>query len=314
MLKRILCLFACLVILVGTCTLPAFAATTDGEHKYIDLYTHYYDKDGNATTTFKYAEVYIPSGAHTLVYDDLFDSSGRIVYRNNIAFDSKNTLSATYGYIIGLINSSTVSSHAIINVEAEVNNLNYFMQQKWDDPTNNYEYRTYLEAAQVLGVFCMYSYDICGLNPITDDARDPDTEIIFYEWFNAMNKKFINDWSNYYNDKYSDTNGTAFFAYTHQANTAYDFVVGERKAKPMGTINVLYRTAEYYSYNLHLDGGSYVGTNDNVIDFVLNTISSIRIDLWAAWMPGQLAGAIIAFFSMIVALLTVMMTIKLVRG
>ena len=45
MLKRILCLFACLVILVGTCTLPAFAATTDGEHKYIDLYTRQYDKE-----------------------------------------------------------------------------------------------------------------------------------------------------------------------------------------------------------------------------------------------------------------------------
>lgn len=319
MFKRILSVIACVFILINMFSICVFADSViengveNGKYKYFTLSVPIYDSNGNAVGSKEFAEAYVPDGAHTTNYDELFDASGQLVMKN-IAFDNNKEWSCTYAYMIGLINSSTTTSHAIISVEEEMQHLNYFMEQKWVDSSNNYEWRSYLLASQMLGAYCVYSYDTRGADAITDDSRDPRTEVEFYEWFNEMNKRFVSEWFEYYNSKYEETNGTAFYYYPFNANVGYDFIVGERQAKPIGTINILYRKAKYFAYNLHIEGGSYVGTNDSVIDFVFNLISSVRVDLWAAWLPSQVAGTFYTFYSMMLAVLTVLLGLKLVRG
>ena len=319
MFKKIFCMFVCLVVLCSSFVVPSFAdeaqTVQDGEYHYIDLYTHKYDSSGEAGAGFKFADVYVPSGCHTSNVDDLKDASGKIVYSATISLDANKQLSSTYAYLIGLINSSTVASHAIISVSDEVAILNYFLQEKWDDPTNNYEYRSYIEAAQLMGIFCMYSYDIGYLRPIPEDARDPYTEVVFYDWFDTMSKQFVNDWFDFYNSKFSADHGYAFATYPFKAHTPYHFITGERKSKDFWDINVLYnQEAEYYASNLHIEGGNYVGTTDGAINFVFGILEGLRVDLWASWMPPVIASSVIAFFSSLVSLLVVLMTIKLVRG
>lgn len=307
-MKRVLSIILCVLCLCSVFSISAFAER-ESNIKSLDLSVWMYDENGNATDSYKFATVYLEHGILTSDYDHAQNNAGQISIRNDLMLQDGTLYSCQYAYLIGLINSSTSSSHAIISVESEINNLNYFMEQKWNDPTNNYAFRTYLLAAQMLGTYCTYSIDFFGYADVPMDARNPETSFYFDKWFADMNKQFVEEWFTYYNEKYSDANGTAFYYCPFQAETWYDFECGERR-----NFILQYSRAVFYAKNLNIKGGLYVGESGDIIDFVLNTISSIRVDLWAAWMPSQILGVIVAWFSSLLALLTLLMTLKLIRG
>lgn len=307
-MKRVFSFILCVLCLCSMFSVSAFAERgTDITH--INLSVPLYDADGNETEYYNFGSVYVKHGILLADYEHIKNNAGQISIRNDLMLQDGTLYSCTYAYLLGLINSSTTSSHAIISIESEIQNLNYFMQQKWDDPTNNYAFRTYLQAAQMLGAFCTYSIDFYGYADVPMDARNPATSIYFNKWFADMNKQFIEEWFTYYNEKYAEINGTAFYYCPFQADTYYDFECGERR-----NFILQYNKAVFYAKNLQIKGGLYVGDSGDIIDFVLNTISSIRVDLWAAWMPSQIVGVIVAWFSSLLALLTLLMTLKLIRG
>lgn len=309
-LYKIVCSITCLMLLFCILPVSAFAANPNASNDSLNLNAFYYTDIGKQTErSFNFAYVNVVGGVHTLDYDNLYDTSGNIIYRNNIAFDSDTYLSAEYAFLIGLINSCTTSSHAIINVEQEIYNLNYFLESKWADSTNNYEYRSYIDAVRLLGLFCVYSYDWSGYNTLTDDPRDPDTRIEFSPWFNSMNQKFIEEWFSFYNDIYSETNGVASHYYSYKADTLYKFKSGTATWKTSNPSKAL-----YYAENLHIEGGTYVGVASSPSDFVLDFLNSLNVAQWASWMPAQFQGVLVSFYVTLISLLVILITLKFVRG
>ena len=289
MMKR---LFACLMCVLLLCSCFTVTSFADSNVKSLNLYTYLYDENGNISEQMEFAYVHIPSGFHkdvdSLTYEDLHENGALISYTEVLLqIDILERLSSQYAYIIALINSSCTNTVAQISTSLEVATLNSFLKEKWDDPSNNYAYRSYIQAAYLLGACCLYSSDIENI--------DPSTSFEFNEWFHAMNKTFIEDWSLKYRETFDDA--SCAFANVFTPDTMYHFECGER-AKLWSAIS----KTTYHSDSLNF-GGLYFSDQRNGLTLIMTVFNMIDITTWFVWMPAGFFSYTSLYFIMIFDLL-----------
>ena len=300
MIKRLFCILCIVCILTSCISVNAFAASSPGT---LDLYAYLYDENGNVSDQFNYAYVEIPSGFHkdttSLTYEDLHENGALISYTTVwLRVDVNERLTSQYAYIIGLINSSCTNTAAQISTSLEVATLNNFLLEKWDDPSNNYAYRTYIQACYLLGACCLYSSDIENI--------DPSTSFEFYDWFYSMNKVFLEDWSLAYNEVFGEN--TTSFVNAFTADTMYQFECGERAI----LWSAVSKTT-YHSDSLNF-GGIYFTDQRNGLALFMTILDMVNIPAWFAWMPVGFFSYTTVQFNLIMGLLLFLGIKKLTWG
>lgn len=301
MIKR---LFAILMIVVVCMCSFVVSAYADDEALSVEISTPLYDAEGNVTDYFSFGSVTLPHGVHhDLEYDSIIDASAVITYVNSwthVNVSKNNRLDASYTYIIALINSCSTSTQSQISTSFEVETLKKFMYEKGQDPTDNYMWKSYLHGCAYLGAFLLYSPDY--------ELYEPDKYFAFTDWFDNMNRQFLEEWFVYYNDALSDGNGYSWYMYTFNSETFYEFSAGQH-GKPLLEPN----THIYLAPNLNF-GGVYTTEEYNLVTVLMNLISMIQLPVMFAWLPQTMLSVAVTYLGMAMAVLMTLAVLKIVRG